>query len=58
MSQKILFINFERHLHGFFTGIENVYFKSPSDLKTALYNRSEIYGPPCSYIHIHIVHIS
>ena len=34
MSQKILLINFERHLHGFFTGIENVYFKSPSDLKT------------------------
>ena len=37
--KEIYFIEYERYLHEFFTGIEFFYFKSPSDLSTASQNR-------------------
>ena len=49
--KKIYFIDFKRYLHEFFTGIEILFFKSPSDLKIVSQNRSDTYGPPCT-LHI------
>ena len=47
--KKIYFIDFKRYLHEFFTGIEILFFKSPSDLKIDSQNRSDTYGPPCIF---------